>query len=72
MTKTVVAPELWIAAVAAVPIPTPTSFLSEALAKRFLSLTLHTDSRLELSMVHAIRNTPMPAINVRIATVSFM
>ena len=72
MTRTDVAPELWMAAVVTVPIPTPTSFLSDALANSDLSLELHMDSRLLLSIMQAIRNTPIPAISIKIAVIIFV
>ena len=48
MVITVVAPELWIAAVPRVPIPTPSSLLLDAFAKRCLSFSELAASRLEL------------------------
>ena len=69
MTMTVMAPELWIAAVPTVPIPTPYHLLFEALVNMLLSLPLLMDSKLELSILHAVRKTPIPAMRVRIAVI---
>ncbi len=67
ITITVVAPELCIAAVATVPMPTPISLLFDVLANRDFNLFELSDSRFELIILHAIKNTPMPAISVSIA-----
>ena len=48
MVMTVVAPELWIAAVPKAPIPTPSILLPEALENSFLSFSELAASRLEL------------------------
>lgn len=48
MTITVVAPELWMAAVPTVPMPTPSRRLRDALENSALSLVELADSRLEL------------------------
>ena len=48
MVITVVAPELWMAAVPSAPIPTPISLLLEALEKSFLSRSELAASRFEL------------------------
>ncbi len=64
MTITVVADELCIAAVVTVPTPTPTSLLFEAFANSAFSFLLPSDSRFELIILHAIKNTPTPAISV--------
>ena len=48
MAITVVAPELWMAAVPTAPMPTPSNLLLAALEKRLLSLLDETDSRLVL------------------------
>ena len=45
---TVVAPELWMAAVPTAPIPTPRSLLPEALEKSFFSFSELAASRFEL------------------------
>lgn len=67
MTITVVAPDDCIAAVATVPMPTPTSLLFDVRAKSCLSLLELTDSRFELIIVQAIRNIPMPAMRDKTA-----
>ena len=67
ITMTVVAPELWIAAVPSAPIPTPNRRLPDALANSSLSLLLPAASRLELIVEQATRNTPMPASSVSTA-----
>lgn len=67
MTITEVAPEDCIAAVAIVPIPTPTSLLFDVLAKSCLSLFELTDSRFVLIIEQAMRKTPMPAIRDKTA-----
>ena len=64
---TVVAPELWMAAVATAPIPTPSHLLPDIFANSARSLLLLTASRLELIMEQAIRKIPIPARSVRIA-----
>lgn len=48
MVITDVAPELWMAAVPIVPIPTPSILLFDAFSNSFLSLLELADSRLEL------------------------
>ena len=48
MVMTVVAPELWMAAVPRAPIPTPSSLLPEALEKSILSLSELAASKFEL------------------------
>ena len=48
MVMTVVAPELWIAAVPKAPIPTPSILLPEAFENNFLSFSELAASRLEL------------------------
>ena len=67
ITMTVVAPELWMAAVPNAPIPTPSNRLPDALANSALSLLLPAASRLELIVEQATRNTPMPASSVSTA-----
>ena len=69
MTMTVVAPELWMAAVPTVPMPTPRSLLPEALENMFLRPLELTDSRLELIIWQATRKIPIPATSVRIAEI---
>ena len=64
MTMTVVADELWIAAVAAAPTPTPSSLLFEVRANSAFSLRLPSDSKLALIIVQAMRKMPTPAIRV--------
>ena len=65
MTMTVVALELCITAVAAVPTPTPSSLLFEAFLNSDFSLLLPSASKLELIIVQAIKNTPTPATRER-------
>ena len=48
MVITVVAPELWMAAVPSAPIPTPVSLLLDAFEKSFFSLSELAASRFEL------------------------
>ena len=69
MTMTVVAPELWIAAVVTAPIPTPTSLLPDTLWNSVLNLSELTASRLELIILHATRNIPIPASMDRMAEI---
>ena len=64
MVMTVVAPELWMAAVPRAPMPTPSSLLSEALENSFFSLSELAASRLELIIWQAMRKTPIPARSV--------
>ncbi len=59
-TMTVVAEELWITAVTAVPIPTPTNFLFDILSNIFRSLLPATASRLRPKAFIAMRKTPRP------------
>ena len=61
MIITVVAPELWIAAVVTAPIPTPIILFPDTFLNRARSLLELTASRLELIVEHATRNIPMPA-----------
>ena len=70
MVITEVAPELWMAAVPMVPMPTPRSLLLAALEKSFLSLLELADSRFELIIWQAMRNIPIPARRVRIAVIA--
>ena len=67
MVITVVAPELWIAAVPRVPIPTPRSLLLEAFANICFNLSELAASRLELIIWQAMRKIPIPARSVRMA-----
>ena len=61
ITMTVVAPELWMAAVPSAPMPTPSSLLRDALANSVRSLSLPIDSRFSLIILQAMRKVPMPA-----------
>ena len=70
MTMTVMAPELCMAAVPTAPIPTPYSLLLDAFANIFFSLLLLNASIFELSILQAVRNTPIPASNASTAVVS--
>ena len=72
MTITVTAPLLWMAAVPARPIPTPTHLLSPVFANSCLNFRLLADSRLLLIIWQATRKTPMPAINVNIAIITLV
>ena len=67
MTITVTAPELWMAAVPTVPMPTPSHLLFPILANSRFKPALLALSRLVLNILQATKNTPMPAIRVRIA-----
>ena len=67
ITITVTAPELWMAAVPTVPMPTPISLFLEALAKRLFNLSELADSRLELIIWQATRKIAIPARSVKIA-----
>ena len=69
MTRTVVAPELWMAAVDTAPIPTPRILLLEAFENMALSLELLMDSRFELSILQDIRKTPIPAASIKRAVI---
>jgi len=67
MVITVVAPELWITAVPAAPIPTPINLFDDAFENIALSLLELADSRFELIIWQAIRNIPIPDIKYRMA-----
>ena len=67
MTITVTAPLLWMAAVPTVPIPTPIHLFRPVFENSCFSRFDDTASRWVLIIWQATRNTPMPAVKVRIA-----
>lgn len=70
MVMTEVAPELCMAAVPMVPIPTPSILLRDAFSNSFFSFLELADSRLELIIWQAMRKIPIPARRVNMAEIT--